>query len=71
MAVSIFKARPKSHRDVWKEFFANSKRIARHRITPGELQILRAFAPRGVVTCTRDILFILSTIRWANREKGP
>jgi hypothetical protein len=71
MAVSIFKAKRRSHRDVWAEFFANSKRLARHHVTAEELQILRDFAPRGVVTCIGDVLFILGTIRWANREKAP
>jgi hypothetical protein len=70
MAVSIFKAKRKSPREVWKEFFANSKRLARHHVTAEELQILRDFAPRGVVTCIGDILLILRTIRWANRERG-
>ncbi len=71
MAASIFKSvKPRSQRDVWQDFLSNSALLKQHRVTDEELEILRDFSPLGVVTCNADILFILSTIRWA-RDKKP
>ena len=69
MASSIFRLRPKSQREVWQEFFADAELLERNHITEEELEILHDFSPLGVVTCAGDILFILSTIRWANRKR--
>jgi hypothetical protein len=67
-AVSFRTTKPKSPHDVWREFFSNAALLKKHRVTEDELQILREFSPLGVVICTGDILFILETIRWANRK---
>ena len=67
MAASIF--RPKSQHEIWAEFFADAALLASNHVTAEELEVLHDFSPLGVVTCTGDILFILSTIRWANRPK--
>ncbi len=69
MKGSIFTARPKSQHKVWAEFFADAELLATNHVTEEEIEILHDFSPLGVVTCTEDILFILSTIRWANRRK--
>jgi len=69
MASSIFRTRPKSQRDLWDEFFSNAALLSRNHVTDEELEILHDFSPLGVVTCTGDILFILSTIRWASAKK--
>jgi hypothetical protein len=61
---------PKSQGDLWNEFFNDAELLARHQVTAEELIILRDFSPLGAITCTGDILFILSTIRWANRKPG-
>jgi hypothetical protein len=68
MAGSIFKFRPKSQREIWQEFFDDTKLLARHHVTDEELVILHDFSPLGAITCIGDVLFILSTIRWANRQ---
>ncbi len=70
MRRSIFRDRPKSQDEVWAEFFADAELLAANHVTEEEIEILRDFSPLGVITCTGDILFILSTIRWANREKS-
>lgn len=71
MATSIFKSvKPRSQRDVWCDFFSDSALLQKHHVTAEEIEILRDFSPLGVVTCNTDILFILSTIRWA-RDKKP
>lgn len=70
MKASFFQARPKLQREVWAEFFADAALLARNHVTQEEIEILHDFSPLGSVTGTEDILFILGTIRWANREKG-
>jgi hypothetical protein len=69
MKGSIFKSRPQSQHEVWEDFFANAELLSMNRVTEEELEILRDFSPLGVITCTGDILYILGTIRWANRQK--
>ena len=70
MAPGIFKSsRRKLPRDVWNEFLGDTELLRKHQITDDELAILHEFAPRGVVTCTGDILFILSTIRCGRDKK--
>ncbi len=68
MASSLFRFRPKSQHDIWQEFFGDAELLARCQVTAEELEILHDFSPLGAITCTGDILFILSTIRWANRK---
>jgi hypothetical protein len=70
MAGSILRFKPKSQRDIWNGFFSDTELLARHQVTAEELVILHDFSPLGAITCTGDILFILSTIRWANRKPG-
>jgi len=71
MATSIFKSiRPKSQYEVWQDFFNDDELLERYKVTAEDLEILRDFSPLGGVTCVGDILFILSTIRWA-RDKKP
>ncbi len=70
MKASFFQARPKSQHEVWAEFFADVALLVANHVTQEEIEILHDFSPLGVVTCIGDILFILSTIRWANREKS-
>jgi len=62
-------ARDKPRRDVRQEFLSNAALLKRHCVSDEELEILGQFAPRGVVICNRDILFILETIRWACNRK--
>jgi hypothetical protein len=69
MKRSFFQARPRTQHDVWAEFFADAELLARNHVTQEESEILHDFSPLGAVTCIGDILFILSTIRWANRPK--
>jgi hypothetical protein len=59
----------KPRRDVWQEFFGNAALLKKLRVTEEELEILREFSPLGVVICVGDVLFILETIRWANRKR--
>ena len=71
MKASFFQARPKSQHEVWAEFFADAALLARqsrHRRRRSRSSTI--FHHSESVTGTGDILFILSTIRWANREKG-
>ena len=71
MATSIFKSiRPRSQHEVWQDFFTDTELLARHQVSEEDLEILHDFSPLGGVTCVGDILFILSTIRWA-RDKKP
>ncbi len=71
MATSIFKSfRPKSQHEFWQDFFNDDELLERYKVTAEDLEILHDFSPLGVVTCVGDILFILSTIRWA-RDKKP
>lgn len=70
---SLRPARPpkaRSQREVWQAFFSNAALLRKNQVTDEELEILHDFSPLGVVTCDGDILFILSTIRWA-RDKKP
>jgi hypothetical protein len=70
MATTIFRRRkPRSQHEVWQDFFSDSKLLERNRVTDEELEILHDFSPLGGVTCNGDILFILSTIRWASDKK--
>jgi hypothetical protein len=69
MATMSFKsARQKPQPDVWREFFSNAALLKKYRVTEDELTILREFSPLGVVVCVGDVLFIIETIRWANRK---
>ncbi len=71
MATTIFRFRkPRSQHGVWQDFFGDAKLLERNHVTDEELEILHDFSPLGGVTSNTDILFILSTIRWA-RDKKP
>jgi hypothetical protein len=71
IGAAIFKSsKPKPPRDVWQEFLSDTELLKNNHITEEELEILKDFSPLGVVTCTGDILFILSTIRWGRDKKS-
>jgi hypothetical protein len=66
MANSIFgPAKSTGRRDIWQEFLNDTKLHEEHHITADEIEMLKTFAPLGMLTGTCDILFILNKIRWA------
>ena len=70
MAAGVFRSSKRMPpREVWNAFLGDAELLRKNHITDDELAILHEFAPRGVVTCTGDILFILSTIRCGRDKK--
>ena len=66
MANSIFRTPKKSgQRNVWQDFLNNKELQREHHVTDEEIEMLKNFAPLGMLTGNGDILFILNKIRWA------
>ena len=69
MAAGVFRSSKRMPpREVWNAFLGDAELLRKNHITDDELAILKEFSPLGVVTCTGDILFILSTLR-SGRDK--
>jgi transcriptional regulator with XRE-family HTH domain len=54
--------------DGWRRFASNSALLRRHRVTPGELKVLKQVDGLGPVSDPRNFLFVLNSIRMASND---
>ena len=57
--------RPNGKVDGWRQFASNRALLQRHRVTPGELKVLKMVNSLGPVSNPRYFLFVLNSIRMA------
>jgi len=51
--------------DGWRQFSSNRALLQRHRVTPGELKVLKLVNSLGPIANPRSFLFVLNSIRMA------
>jgi len=54
--------------NAWRKFLGNRALLARHKVTPRELRVLKQVNMLGRVSSPRQFLFILNSIRQAVEE---
>ncbi len=62
-------AKPRAE-DAWRSFVRDRATLARHKVKPSELRVLKQVSELGHVSNPRQFLFVLNSIRQA-LEEGP